>query len=71
MKDETSQALFKKYGVFGAILVVLGAIIAAMVIGFVGAWISAYFGAELWLAKVIGFGVGAGALNLGVSLARR
>ncbi len=70
MKDETSQALFKKFGVVGAIFVVLGAIIAAIIVGLIAGRIALAFDASEFWARIIGFGCGMVVLNLCIARAK-
>jgi len=71
MKDETSQTLFKKFGVVGAIFVVLGAIIAAIIVGLIAGRIAFAFDVSEFWARLIGFGGGALTLQLLIGWSKR
>jgi len=70
MKDETSQTLFKKFGVVGAIFVVLVAIIAAIIVGLIAGRIAFAFDVSEFWARIIGLGCGMAALNLCIAWAK-
>lgn len=70
MKDETSQTLFKKYGVVGAIFVVLGAIIAALIVGLIAGRVAFVFDVSEFWARLIGLMCGMAVLNLCIAWAK-